>query len=194
MSQNERITCCYRPASNSARCQKKRQHTWRTDTKYKAYRFQREDKHIYEADNQNNSQKQIDRETERVREADARERTDAWRFVTWRARLCWPPWLREWKKQKLLDHQAALPSSLLLSSLRGALRWFTATQKTARTAGAGFRVSASSSGEPLITTKRTVSSSPGNFGNFGNVCKTSLNLSSLLYVIYFPWQASTLPN
>jgi hypothetical protein len=42
-----------------------------------------------------------------------------------------------------LEHQAALPSSLLLSSLRGALRWFTATQKTARTAGAGFRVSAS---------------------------------------------------
>ncbi len=81
MSQNERITYCYGPASNSARCQKQRQHTWRTDTKYKACRFQREDKHIYEAENQNNSQKQIDRETERVREADARERTDAWRLL-----------------------------------------------------------------------------------------------------------------
>jgi hypothetical protein len=48
---------------------KQRQHTRRTDTKYKAYRFQREDKHIYEAENQNNFQKQIDRETERVRGA-----------------------------------------------------------------------------------------------------------------------------
>ncbi len=178
MSQNERITYCYGPASNSARCQKQRQHTWRTDTKYKACRFQREDKHIYEAENQNNSQKQIDRETERVREADARERTDAWRLlpdalafvghhdcVNGRSRSSWNPKLR--------------CRRLSSSSLRGALRWFTATQKTARTAGAGFRVSASSSGEPLITTKRTVSSSPGNFGNFGNVCKTSLNLSSL---------------
>jgi hypothetical protein len=37
------------------------------------------------------------------------------KVVTWHALLCWPPWLREWKKQKLFEHHscAAVVSPLV---------------------------------------------------------------------------------